>query len=91
MTSPTLQVSRAEVLAFRLRAGGLGRRLPRDAEALRRASWAGAQDSMPRAALLSLHARVGDIPSPPAGARSDVGGGLRPVGWYPASAGPDDV
>jgi hypothetical protein len=30
-------------------------------QALRRAAWAGLQDSMPRAALLSLHARVGGV------------------------------
>jgi hypothetical protein len=30
-------------------------------ESLRRAAWAGLQDSMPRAALLSLHARVLDV------------------------------
>ena len=33
-------------------------RLPRGARSLRRAAWAGLQDSMPRAALLSIHARV---------------------------------
>jgi hypothetical protein len=32
--------------------------VPKSAESLRRAAWAGLQDSMPRAALLSLHARV---------------------------------
>jgi hypothetical protein len=32
--------------------------MPAGAESLRRAAWAGLQDSMPRAALLSLHARV---------------------------------
>ncbi len=32
--------------------------MPPGAESLRRAAWAGLQDSMPRAALLSLHARV---------------------------------
>ena len=40
------------------RAGGLGERLPPGPESLRRAAWAGLQDSMPRAALLSIHARV---------------------------------
>ena len=30
-------------------------------ESLERAAWAGLQDSMPRAALLSLHARVEDV------------------------------
>ena len=32
--------------------------MPAGAESLQRAAWAGLQDSMPRAALLSLHARV---------------------------------
>src|SRR5436309_10193729 len=32
--------------------------MPKGATSLRRAAWAGLQDSMPRAALLSLHARV---------------------------------
>ena len=32
--------------------------MPKGQESLRRAAWAGLQDSMPRAALLSLHARV---------------------------------
>jgi hypothetical protein len=38
--------------------GGLDERMPFGATSLRRAGWAGLQDSMPRAALLSLHARV---------------------------------
>jgi hypothetical protein len=53
-----LRLTRKQILAFRRRVGGLQERLPRDAESLRRAAWAGLQDSMPRAALLSLHARV---------------------------------
>ena len=32
--------------------------MPKSSKSLRRAAWAGLQDSMPRAALLSLHARV---------------------------------
>ena len=35
--------------------------MPLRAESLRRAAWAGLQDSMPRAALLSLHARVDGV------------------------------
>ena len=35
--------------------------MPEGAESLRRAAWAGLQDSMPRAALLSLHARVDGV------------------------------
>jgi len=36
----------------------LDERLPRGATSLRQAAWAGLQDSMPRAAILSIHARV---------------------------------
>src|SRR5262249_27449581 len=39
-------------------AGGLDRRRPPGPESLRAAAWAGLQDSVPRAALLSIHARV---------------------------------
>ena len=45
-------------MAFRRRVGALDERLPRGADSLRRAAWAGLQDSMPRAAVLSIHARV---------------------------------
>src|SRR3954470_538240 len=54
----SLRVTRRQILGFRRRAGALDARLPQGAESLRRAAWAGLQDSMPRAALLSLHARV---------------------------------
>jgi Winged helix DNA-binding domain len=37
--------------------------MPKRSESLRRAAWAGLQDSMPRAALLSLHARVDGVES----------------------------
>ena len=53
-----LELSRAQILAFRRHVGALDERLPSGAESLRRAAWAGLQDSMPRAALLSMHARV---------------------------------
>jgi hypothetical protein len=53
-----LELTRKQILAFRRRAGGLESRVPMGADSLRRAAWAGLQDSMPRAALLSLHARV---------------------------------
>lgn len=53
-----LEVTRRQILAFRRRTGGLDERVPLSPESLRRAAWAGLQDSMPRAALLSLHARV---------------------------------
>jgi hypothetical protein len=51
-------LTRLQVLAFRRHVGGLDERLPRGQGSLRRAAWAGLQDSMPRAALLSIHARV---------------------------------
>src|SRR5690348_3667957 len=53
-----LRVTRPQILAFRRRVGALDERMPMGPESLRRAAWAGLQDSMPRAALLSLHARV---------------------------------
>ncbi len=53
-----LTLTRKQILAFRRRAGALDERLPRGRASLRRAAWAGLQDSMPRAALLSIHARV---------------------------------
>ena len=58
MTSTRLALTRDQILAFRQRAGGLTERLPHGAASLRQAAWAGLQDSMPRAALLSIHARV---------------------------------
>ncbi|HEY6201761.1 MAG TPA: crosslink repair DNA glycosylase YcaQ family protein [Candidatus Limnocylindria bacterium] len=51
-------LTRAQILAFRRHTGALDERLPRGRRSLRRAAWAGLQDSMPRAALLSIHARV---------------------------------
>jgi hypothetical protein len=53
-----LDLTREQILAFRRRVGALDERLPRGARSLRRAAWAGLQDSMPRSALLSIHARV---------------------------------
>lgn len=53
-----LDLSREQILAFRRRVGALDERLPPGARSLRLAAWAGLQDSMPRAALLSIHARV---------------------------------
>ena len=58
MPGTGLTLTRAQILAFRRRAGSLDERLPWGAPAVRRAAWAGLQDSMPRAALLSIHARV---------------------------------
>jgi hypothetical protein len=59
-----MELSREAILAFRRRGGALDTRLPWSAQSLRVAAWAGLQDSMPRAALLSIHARVsGATPS----------------------------
>jgi len=59
----SLSLTRDQIVAFRRHASALDERLPMDAAALQRAAWAGLQDSMPRAALLSIHARVSDTPS----------------------------
>ncbi len=53
-----LVLDRAQILAARRRFGALDLRLPPGPASLRRAAWAGLCDSMPRAALLSIHARV---------------------------------
>jgi hypothetical protein len=53
-----LGLTREQILAFRRHTGQLGERLPPGQDSLRRAAWAGLQDSMPRAAVLSIHARV---------------------------------
>ena len=60
----TLSLTREQILGFRRRVGALDRRLPAGPDSLRQAAWAGLQDSMPRAAVLSIHARVeGTTPS----------------------------
>ncbi len=53
-----LRLTREQILAHRRRVSALDERLPAGAASLETAAWAGLQDSMPRAALLSLHARV---------------------------------
>jgi hypothetical protein len=58
-----LRLTRQQILAFRRRVGALDERMPAGPASLRRAAWAGLQDSMPRAALLSLHARVEGVES----------------------------
>jgi hypothetical protein len=55
---PLLEVSREQVLGYRRRVQALDQRLPAGPASLRKAAWAGLQDSVPRAALHSLHARV---------------------------------
>jgi hypothetical protein len=56
-----LTLSRSQILGFRRRAGALDERLPMGTAALRRAVWCGLQDSMPRAAQLSIHARIAGV------------------------------
>jgi hypothetical protein len=59
-----LALRRTQILAYRRAVQGLDERLAQRPASLRQAAWAGLQDSMPRAALLSLHARVaGTTPS----------------------------
>jgi winged helix DNA-binding protein len=53
-----LELTRSRILGFRRAVGALDRRLSPGKGSLRHAAWAGLQDSMPRAALLSIHARV---------------------------------
>lgn len=61
MSTPArLDLTRAQILAFRRAVGALDERLVPGAASLRRAAWVGLQDSMPRAALLSIHARVAE-------------------------------
>ena len=55
-----LHLSRAQILARRRAASALDARLDHSPEAVARAASAGLQDSMPRAALLAIHARVAD-------------------------------
>src|SRR5919197_1808700 len=57
----SLKVTREQILAFRRRVGSLDERMPMGSESLRRAAWCGLQDSMPRSALLQLHARVDGV------------------------------
>lgn len=58
MTAARLELTREQVLAHRRRVGLLDERVALDDEAVRRAAWAGLTDSVPRAAVLSLHARL---------------------------------
>ena len=56
-----MRLTREQILAFRRRVAALDARLPFGARWLETAAFAGLQDSMPRAALLSLAARVEGI------------------------------
>jgi hypothetical protein len=58
VTTARLDLTRDQILTFRRSVNALNERLPPGPTSLRRAAWAGLQDSMPRAAVLSIHARV---------------------------------
>ena len=58
MTRVRLDLTREQILTYRRTVNALDVRLPPGPTSLRRAAWAGLQDSMPRAAVLSIHARV---------------------------------
>jgi hypothetical protein len=58
VTTTRLDLTREEILNFRQSVNELGERLPPGPTSLRRAAWAGLTDSMPRAAVLSIHARL---------------------------------
>jgi hypothetical protein len=58
VTVARLELTGEQVLRHRRRVGALDERLPLGPASLRRAAWAGLQDSVPRAAALSIHARV---------------------------------
>ena len=58
MTTVRLDLTRKQILTYRRSVNALDQRLPPGPASLRRAAWAGLQDSMPRAAVLSIHARV---------------------------------
>ena len=58
MSQPRLALTRDQILAHRRTVGALDERLRPGPDSLRRAAWAGLTDSMPRAALHSIHARV---------------------------------
>ena len=58
MSAASIRVDRRQVLAFRRTTNKLDARLAAGKRSLRSAAWAGLQDSMPRAAVLSVNARV---------------------------------
>jgi hypothetical protein len=58
LTRARLDLTREQILTYRRSVNALGERLPPGPTSLRLGAWAGLQDSMPRAAVLSIHARV---------------------------------
>jgi hypothetical protein len=51
LTTTRLALTRSQIFAFRRRVAALDERLPPGSGSLRKAAWAGLQDSMPRAAV----------------------------------------
>jgi hypothetical protein len=58
VTTARLDLTLEQILTYRRSVNAVGERLPPGSTSLRCAAWAGLQDSMPRAAVLSIHARV---------------------------------
>lgn len=58
-----MALTRSQILAYRRTVQALDERLPPGPDSLARAAWAGLQDSVPRSALHSLHARVEATPA----------------------------
>lgn len=56
-----LELSRGQILTHRRKVSALEKRLAHSERSLERAAVAGLQDSMPRAAVLSIHARVREV------------------------------
>ena len=56
-----MRLSRDQIVSYRVRVNGLDRRAALDDAALSAATHVGVQDSMPRAAVLSLHARLDGV------------------------------
>jgi hypothetical protein len=77
VTRSRLELTRSQIRAFRRHVGALDERLPPGSRSLRPAAWAGLQDSMPRAALLSIHARVRGNGRPPGKTRRSSSSGDR--------------
>ncbi len=58
MKPTRLELTRDQIMGYRRRVGALDARLPTGRHSLRKVASAGLQDSMPRSALLSIHARM---------------------------------
>ncbi|MEZ5298648.1 MAG: hypothetical protein R2697_20920 [Ilumatobacteraceae bacterium] len=56
-----MRLSQDQIVSYRVRVNGLDRRAALDDAALSAATHVGVQDSMPRAAVLSLHARLDGV------------------------------